>query len=205
MTKSICVTVILLACSVSIGIAIVLNGVSMTGGRIGQAFYSMWTGPATDGTCPSAIGGPGASYEHGVVFTVDSPGFIHSIKVYRFEDPFDTGTRTANLWLNSDGSNLGTVVFVDDKAPGWHTQLFVPPIAVSAGVQYVASYGDTYGSFTFGFGGLATAMTAGPITFVASGDDNRGFGNARQDMIGVYPDTAYAGNYCVDIVFSEYE
>ena len=78
-----------------------------------------------------------ASIELGVKFTASTDGFITGIEFYKSTD--NTGMHTGSLW-SSTGQLLATGTFTSETASGWQTLVFDTPVAVSAGVTYVASY-----------------------------------------------------------------
>ncbi len=75
--------------------------------------------------------------EVGIRFTSDTNGYITGLRFYK--STANTGTHIANLWT-STGQLLATATFTNETASGWQQVDFATPVAVSAGVSYIASY-----------------------------------------------------------------
>jgi hypothetical protein len=132
------------------------------------------------------------SDELGMKFTVTAPVSLTALRFYK--DAAESGTHLGHLWTSS-GEQLAQVAFSGETASGWQQQSLASPIVLQPGTTYVASVGinDT---FVLTYGGLATAITAGPLTSVADGA-NGVFGSSA----GTFPTHSYkSSNYFVDVV-----
>ena len=80
---------------------------------------------------------------------------------------------------------------------GWQELDFSSPVAVTAGTTYVASYFTSTGHYAATTGGLASAVTNGPLTALAGG------GVYAYGSSSTFPtDTFNNNNYWVDVVYS---
>ena len=73
----------------------------------------------------------------GVKFKTDASGYITGIRFYKAST--NTGTHIGNLWT-STGQLLASATFTNESASGWQQVNFSPPVPVSPGTTYVASY-----------------------------------------------------------------
>jgi hypothetical protein len=130
----------------------------------------------------------------GVKFTASSSGFIGGVRFYKEID--NTGAHVGSLWT-STGTLLASGTFTGESASGWQELDFSSPVAVTAGTTYVASYTTTTGHYAATVGGLASPVTNGPLTALASGGVYaNGSGN-------VFPTNTFNNaNYWVDVVYS---
>ena len=136
---------------------------SFTTAAASQCPCSIWqngtpTG-AVDATDTSAV-------NLGVQFQATSSGFITGVRFYKESD--NTGTPLGSLWT-STGTLLATGTFTGETASGWQELDFSSPVAVTAGTTYVASYFTSTGHYAATRSGLASAVTNGPLTALASG------------------------------------
>ena len=99
-------------------------------------------------------------------FQAASSGYITGVRFYKEAD--NTGTHTGSLWT-STGTLLATGTFTNETAQGWQELDFSTPVAVTAGTTYVASYFTSTGHYAATQGGLASAVTNGPLTALAGG------------------------------------
>jgi hypothetical protein len=157
----------------------------------GQCPCSVWP----DSTLPAI---PDANDSNavnlGVKFTASSNGWVTGIRFYK--GPKNTGTHVGSLWT-STGTLLGQVTFTNESTAGWQQANFSTPIAVTAGTTYLASYFAPNGQYASASQGLASAVTYGPLTALASG------GVYTYATSPVLPKTVYnASNYWVDVVFT---
>ena len=126
-------------------------------------------------------------------FTPSSSGTISGVRFYKVPD--NTGTHTGTLW-SAAGSQLATGTFTNESATGWEELDFPTPVTVTAGTTYVASYHTSSGHYAITSGGLASAVTNGPLTAVANG------GVYAYGSTTTFPRNSYKGaNYWVDVVF----
>jgi hypothetical protein len=85
----------------------------------------------------------------------------------------------------------------NESASGWQELDFSSPVAVTAGTTYVASYFTSAAHYAFTSGGLASAVTNGPLTALAAG------GVYAYESSNSFPSTSFnASNYWVDVVYS---
>jgi hypothetical protein len=165
-----------------------------------------WTFTTAGPTCPCSVwqnGTPSGAVDAndtsavnlGLKFTVSSSGFITAVRFYKESD--NTGTHIGSLW-SSTGTLLASGTFSGESASGWQELDFTSPVAVTAGTTYVASYFTSAGHYALTSNGLASPVTNGPLTALASGGVYvYGSGNA-------FPSLTYqASNYWVDAVYSQ--
>lgn len=168
--------------------------------------YSFTTSKAFDagGKCPCAIwpdvapsnvtdASDTGSVELGVEFTPSSNGTIAGVRFYKTPD--NTGTHTGTLW-SASGAQLATGTFTNESTQGWEELTFSSPVMVTAGTTYVASYHTSSGHYADTPGGLASAVTNGPLTAVASG------GVYAYGSSTTFPSSSFnSSNYWVDVDF----
>ncbi len=130
----------------------------------------------------------------GVQFQAASSGFITGVRFYKEVD--NTGAHVGSLW-SSTGTLLASGTFSNETASGWQELDFSSRVAVTAGTTYVASYFTSTGHYAATSGGLASAVTNGPLTALAAGGVyTYGSGNA-------FPSSSFnATNYWVDVVYT---
>jgi len=152
---------------------------------------SIWPNAAPSGAVDAA---DTSAVNLGVQFQVVSDGMISALRFYKESD--NTGTHTGTLW-SSTGTLLASGTFSSETASGWQELDFSSPVPVTAGTTYVASYHTNTGHYAFTSGGLASAVTNGPLTALASG------GVYAYGSANVFPSSSYnASNYWVDVVYS---
>jgi hypothetical protein len=154
-----------------------------------QAPVSLWTAAAA----PSIVdSGDAQGVELGTQFTSDTSGMITGIKFYK--SAANTGTHTASLWTAS-GQLLATGTFVNETASGWQQVIFSTPVAITAGVTYVASYHTNSGHYSVSRSYFSTAYTSGGLHVPVNGGVYL-YGK------GGFPTSSYQGsNYWVDPLF----
>lgn len=156
---------------------------------------TLWDATTVPGTAattdPSAI-------ELGVRFRSDAAGWVTGVRFYK--GPGNDGPHTGSLW-HSGGTRLATATFSGETASGWQQVAFVPPVAVSAGVDYVASYLAPNGHYAYDQGYFAaTGVDRPPLHAPA---DGAGGANGLFHYGGGFPDTSsLSANYWVDVMFS---
>ncbi len=158
---------------------------------------SGWS-PATVPAVPAADD-PGA-VEVGVKFRVDIAGFITGIRFYKGAG--NTGTHIGSLWA-SDGTRLASAEFLDETATGWQQASFSPPVPVTAGTVYVASYRAPNGHYAGDNGFFSNAgVGSGPIHLLRDGESGGNGVYAYGGDSVLFPASSYQGtNYWVDVVF----
>jgi hypothetical protein len=158
---------------------------------------SIWDDSAT----PAVVADPDAvPIELGVKFRSDVAGYITGIRFYKAST--NTGTHVGNLW-SSSGQLLATATFTNESASGWQVVRFSQPVAIQAGVTYVASYHTNVGHYSvtengFGSGGVNN----GPLHALGNGVD--GGDGVYLYGGGAFPTQTYrASNYWVDVLFTQ--
>jgi hypothetical protein len=132
------------------------------------------------------------SVELGVRFVSASDGVIAGLRFYKGAD--NVGVHTANLWDAASGTLLATASFSGETESGWQQVAFSSPVAVRAGVNYVASY-HTEGLYSADPGYFANPVTSGDLTAIGS---VYAYGSSS-----VFPTNNHnANNYWVDVIYS---
>ena len=164
--------------------------------------------PQPPATCPCTIfgsatpstvdSGDGGSVVLGVAFKADVNGFVTGVRFYKSVP--NTGTHVGALW-SSGGSLLASATFSAETASGWQQVSFSSPVAVLAGVTYVASYLAPGGHYSVNSAAFASAgVDNPPLHALANTTTPNGLfvyssGNA-------FPTGSFnATNYWVDPVF----
>ena len=174
---------------------------------LGPYTYTFVTSKAFEagGSCPCALWPDvapsgfsdvtdGTPVELGVRFTASQDGSISGIRFYKVPD--NTGTHTGSLW-SSTGTLLATGTFTNESSQGWEELDFSSPVAVTAGTTYVASYHTSAAHYADTPSGLASAVTSGPLTALASG------GVYAYGSSSTFPSNgSNAANYWVDVVYT---
>ena len=138
--------------------------------------------------------------ELGVKFTSDVNGVIRGIRFYK--GPANTGTHTGSLWTTS-GQRLRTATFTGETATGWQQVYFASPVAISAGVVYVASYHTDAGRFSFNRDYFAAAGVDRPPLHAPRSSSVSGGNGVYVHGPSAFPTNTYrANNYWVDVIFS---
>jgi hypothetical protein len=156
---------------------------------------SMWS----SGTTPTGPSDPDTSpVEIGVKFRTSVPGFVTGIRFYKGAG--NVGPHVAHLWT-STGSLLASASFTNETAQGWQQVTLPTPIAINANTTYVASYHTASGRYAGDQSFFTTSMSAGPLTFLADGQD--GPNGVYLYGGGGFPTQGFnASNYWVDVVFT---
>ena len=166
--------------------------------------YTFTTSEASSGQCPCSIWpdvAPSGAVDAndsspnniGVEFQASSNGTISGVRFYK--EPDDTGTHTGTLW-SANGVELATGTFSNESSQGWQELDFSTPVPVTAGTTYVASYNTQTGHYAYTTGGLASAVTNGPLTALAGG------GVYAYGSANTFPTSTYQeDNFWVDVVF----
>ncbi len=164
---------------------------SFSTGAVAQCPCSIWQDTAPSGAVDAA---DTSAVTLGLKFQASASGFITGVRFYKETD--NTGTHTGSLWTAS-GTLLATGTFTGESASGWQELDFSTPVQITAGTTYVASYHTDAGHYAITLGGLASAVTNGPLTALASG------GVYSYGPASVFPSASYnASNYWVDLVYS---
>src|SRR5260370_23696253 len=136
---------------------------SFTTGAVAQCPCSIWQNAAPSGAVDST---DTSAVNLGVQFQAAGSGFITGVRFYKEVD--NTGAHVGSLW-SSTGTLLASGTFSNETASGWQELDFSSRVAVTAGTTYVASYFTSAGHYAATSGGLASAVTNGPLTALASG------------------------------------
>ena len=124
----------------------------------------------------------------------DQDGSITGVRFYKEAD--NTGSHTGSLWTAGRHPAGHRDVHERDRQ-GWQELDFSSPVAVTAGTTYVASYFTSTGYPAYTTGGLASAVTNGPLTALAGG------GVYAYGSSNTFPTSTYNNkNYWVDVVYS---
>ena len=139
--------------------------------------------------------------ELGMKFRSDVDGSVSAVRFFRTV-PVDSGY-TVHIWSET-GELLGMANAFEGQqpTPGWQTVEVYPPVAVKAGVTYVASYYASKGQYSFSQDFFSnTTITNGPLHSLSDGVDG-GNGLFVYGEGGGFPTQSYkASNYWVDVVF----
>ncbi|WP_159806042.1 DUF4082 domain-containing protein [Cellulomonas citrea] len=131
-----------------------------------------------------------AAVQVGLRFTTSVPGQVTAIRFYK--GAANTGVHTVKLW---DGSQtlLASAASSAESASGWQTVQLASPVSVAPGQTYTVAYHSSTGHYAVDPNGLATALTAGPLTSLAPG-------GAYVYGTG-FPGSSSSASYGVDLVF----
>jgi hypothetical protein len=146
----------------------------------------------------------GSPVELGVKFQSSAAGLISGIRFYKRVG--DTGTHIGNLWTGG-GQLLATARFTRESSSGWQQVNFSPPVPITAGTTYIASYFTSQGYYAADANYFTTAVNSVPyLTAPASscsGNCSGGNGLYAYSSTSTFPtSTFFAANYWVDVVFS---
>jgi len=173
--------------------------VSLAGSTMTNGTWSFTTAAASTGVSlwPDSTTPTVASYNDtsavqvGTRFKASVAGKVTAIRFYK--GSANTGTHTVYLW-DSSGNKLAQATSTGESASGWQTVTLSTPVTLTVGSTYVASYYTTTGRYSVTSGLLASPVTNGPLSTVATGGAY------------VYGTTAPTGTsstwYGVDVVFA---
>ena len=137
--------------------------------------------------------------EVGVKFKATEDGFITGIRYYKGVGT--TGVHVGSLW-SSGGQSLASATFVNETASGWQQVLFSAPVAITAGVTYVASTFSPSGDYASTIEYFGQAVVNGPLRGLADGEDGPN-GVFVYTTVPAFPTTDFHRiNYWVDVVFT---
>lgn len=173
------------------------GGTDGGGGGTGTCPCSAWP----DTTVPSVPSAADTtSVELGVRFRADVDGLVTGIRFYK--GPANTGTHVGSLW-SATGQLLARGTFGAAIATGWQQLNFATPVAVKAGVAYVASYFAPRGGYAVDTGYFSgRSVDRAPLHLLADGIAG---GNGLYAYAGAptFPSATWrASNYWVDVVFT---
>ena len=139
----------------------------------------------------------GQAVELGVKFKAAVDGYVTAVRFYK--GPRNTGTHRVRLWTSA-GVRLASALAANETASGWQEVKFAQPVAVKAGVTYVASYHAPAGYYSANNDYFGSDVSKGPITALGNGASG-GNGVYRYGS-GGFPSQSYRkSNYWIDIVF----
>ena len=146
-----------------------------------------------------ADSGDTSAVELGVKFRSSFPGTVTGIRFYK--GPGNTGTHVGSLW-SASGTKLADATFTSETGSGWQTALFATPVTIAADTTYVASYSAPNGHYSVSASGFSSAVTNGPLTGLANGDEPE-----RRLRVRIvherFPQGSFnASNYFVDVLFA---
>jgi hypothetical protein len=156
---------------------------------------SIWDAGAT----PTVASDPDTSAtELGVKFRSDVAGQISAIRFYK--GSANTGTHVGHLWTAA-GAQLASVTFTGESGSGWQQANLATPVAISAGVTYVASYYAPNGRYAEDDGYFLTAgHDAAPLHALKDGAD--GPDGVFRSGTGFPTQPYQSANYWVDVLFT---
>jgi hypothetical protein len=164
---------------------------SFSTGTASQCPCSIWQNAPPSGAVDTS---DTSAVNLGLQFQASSSGRITGVRFYKETD--NTGTHIGSLW-SSTGTLLATGTFSNESASGWQELDFSSPVTITAGTTYVASYHTNTGHYAFTSKGLASSVTNGPLTALASG------GVYAYGSANAFPSNTFnASNYWVDVVYS---
>jgi hypothetical protein len=166
-------------------------------GGTGSAFVNLTVVPPSlfsSSDTPAVLSVADSQVNLGVRFVSSSAGTISGIKFYKATS--ETGTHVGSLW-SSTGTLLASAAFTNESTSGWQAVYFSNPVAITAGITYVASY-HSNGRYAVNSGYFTTARVNGPLTAPASNNGVYTYGNGN-----AFPTSTYsASNYWVDVLFN---
>lgn len=135
----------------------------------------------------------------GVKFRSTQNGFITGVRYYKGAGA--TGVHIGQLWTAA-GANLAQATFTNETASGWQQVLFSSPVAITAGVTYVASYYSPSGDYASTENYFAQAVVNDPLRGLADGEDGVN-GLYKYTALPEMPNAGYLStNYWVDVLFT---
>ncbi len=147
----------------------------------------------------SQSGNDGSAIELGVKFRASVGGTITGLRFYKSST--NTGTHIGQLW-SSTGTLLGQATFTNETSSGWQQVNLANPVAISAGVTYIAAYHSSSGNYSTTSNYFTTTVANGNLKNLANGEDGPN-GLYRYTSSPAFPTNSYSGsNYWVDVVFT---
>ena len=135
----------------------------------------------------------------GMRFRTTQDGFITGVRYYKGSGA--SGIHLGSLWNNTGTTRLAQATFTNETSSGWQQVLFSSPVAVTAGVTYVASYFSPSGDYAATKPYFTQNIVNGPITGLADGLDGAN-GLYRYTAASAFPNSSFqSSNYWVDVVF----
>jgi hypothetical protein len=142
--------------------------------------------------------GDSSSVEVGIKFTADVNGSVTGIRFYKAAA--NTGTHIGNLW-SANGTLLASATFSNETASGWQYVYFGNPVAIAAGITYVASYFAPHGHYSASPNGFASSVDNPPLHALANATSANGV--YAYSPTSSFPSNSYdATNYWVDVLYA---
>lgn len=132
----------------------------------------------------------------GVKFNSSADGHVVAVRFYRSAD--DTGPNHTVRIYTLDGSMLAEAVAPED-ATGWQETFFTTPVTITAGVNYMASVYSPDG-WHYADDSPGVGLSNGPLRFL---NNNESGCNPCYDFINGMPNSQFATNMWIDILFSQ--
>ena len=137
----------------------------------------------------------------GVKFQSSVAGFVKGVRFFSPDDVSAVpGDYTGQLWSES-GTLLASGVFAGVTTDSWQELIFADPILIDANTTYVASYHTNAIRYVGTATGLASAVTNGSLTALASGASG-GNGVYTYGATVNFPTSSVSANYWVDVIFT---
>jgi hypothetical protein len=172
-----------------------VSSAQVTVSVINSTTYNIFTTQTPTGS----TGNDGLALELGVKFRSSVSGFVTGIRFYKTSG--NSGTHTGELY-SSTGTRLAQAVFTGETTTGWQRVLFSSPVAITAGITYVAAYFSAAGNYIGNSNYFASALNNGPITALADGTDGAN-GLYMYNSTPAFPVNSFQkSNYWVDVIFS---
>jgi hypothetical protein len=162
-------------------------------------------------TCPCTLWGSGSapaitdakdkqSAVLGVQFTSSVFGTVNSLRFYKSKA--NVGPHVGRVWT-SNGTVLATATFEHETASGWQQATLSPPVLITPGTTYIASYYAPSGHYSVTRNELeARSITRGPL-IVPRDSPKYANGVFSYGGANTFPNSSFDGdNYYVDVVFS---
>lgn len=132
--------------------------------------------------------------ETGVRITMTDNAQARAIRFWK--SPGETGTHTGRIW-NSNGTQLGNVVFSGETASGWQTAQLTTPVTLSDNQTYTISVNrnNFYPSTS---GGLNSQVIAGPMRTVVGSNGVYGLTSGSRPQL-----SSGNTNFFVDLIASQ--
>ncbi|HEU5235108.1 MAG TPA: DUF4082 domain-containing protein [Terriglobales bacterium] len=159
--------------------------------------YTIWSATALPGIVDA---GADSAVELGVKFKADVNGTITGVRFYK--SSANTGTHVGSLW-SSSGTLLASATFSNETGSGWQQVDFVPPVSITAGTVYLASYHANSGHYSVDLNYFASVgVDNAPLHALQNGVS--GFnGVFAYGSTSIFPSNGFnSSNYWVDVVFT---
>lgn len=141
--------------------------------------------------------GDGSALELGVKFKADVDGYVNGVRFYK--SAANIGTHVGSLWA-SNGLLLGRATFTNESPSGWQSVTFDPPVEVTAGTTYTASYHAPNGHYAASGAVFNSPVTNPPLRALVNASDPNGV--YGYSSVPTRPNNDWnATNYWVDVMF----